>query len=50
MFKEIETFDWMDLAGKTLEMVVVSDGKLTIINGRDVKTGKIYVIASKEEN
>jgi hypothetical protein len=45
---EIKTFDWLELAGKTLDIVVVCDERICIISGRDVKTGKYYVIAEQE--
>lgn len=40
--------NWVKLAGKNLDIVVVCDDKICIISGRDTKTGEYHVIAEQE--
>lgn len=46
MFKKIEipTFEMEDLAGKTLKIDSFSSEGITLIIGREVKTGEIYLL------
>lgn len=50
IFPLITTFEWSDLDGKELTIISVSDDKgVSCLAGVDKTTGKVYVLAAKQE-
>lgn len=51
MFKDlidkIKTYEWSEIKGKNLKIITSKDTNCEIIAGQDIKTGEIYLIASK---
>jgi hypothetical protein len=47
MFKNIKTFEWKDLSGKTLEIKANESVDGLIVIARDIKTNDIYVLENK---
>jgi hypothetical protein len=41
---KIKKLDLTELAGRVLQMVVVSNGTGTLVAGKDIQTGEIFVL------
>jgi hypothetical protein len=45
VFPKLPTFSLMELSGKNLDIFTAKDGNITVLFGKDTKTGDVYVIA-----
>lgn len=44
MFKDIKSYEYKDLHGKTLEISIVDNEEITIIAGKDIEDDKVYIL------